>query len=353
MPKFPKYDIAERLGMSRISRVSDAAIWNGCVTPNVKSFLGEVKSIEGPVLTESINGFFPGDVVTNLNDHRLYSGRNADLVRFPYLNTLFRTKWGALVIKRDFVKFKVLAWYGDVDKGQGQLIYRASLRDRRFDGVPRSNECSLLDYPFDDPKYNMPLPVGRGVEVSMYGFTPGSKIVDVVGLQEYEDFVANPFVFAEKTELFLKYFEMAWRAARAPGQVAAPIADVSKLVGPMFEKVALNAGYDFIENSASHYHVAMWSLALGYRFTYQKHADAIAALREGIKRVKASGIALNRIQESWIVALQSLRPVEAIPKHLYLGGAEWTQNNIDQRNLWMNKPLHPKAATLLPSPIPG
>jgi hypothetical protein len=356
MPKFPKYDVAEMLGVTRISRVSDSEIWHYCITPNVKSLIGEVKSVEGPVLTESIHGFFPGDEATNLNNHRLYGGSTSDKVRFPYLNTIYRTQWGALVIKRDFVKFKVLAWYGDVDKGRGQLIYRSSLRDRRFDGTLRANETALLDFPFDDPApgpgcNNKPLPGGLGVEVSMYGFLPGSKIVDVTGDQEYEDFVSNPYAFAGKTDAFLKHFRQAWSAGRSPGQVAAPIPDVSRLVAPLFEQLAHKHGYDYIENAASHYHVAMWSLSLSYRFSFQKQADSIRSLSDGIKRLKASGINLNRVQESWIVALQSLRPVEAIPQNLFLGGAEWPQNNLDQRNLWMNKPLHEKAGVALPGPL--
>lgn len=351
MPKFQKYDVADMLGLTRVGLVSDPELWDNCVTPNVKSLLGDITSVQGPVVTESVHGFFPGDEASNLNDHRLYGGESRDKVRFPYINTLFRTQWGGLVVKRDFLKFKVLGWFGDLDKGRAQLIYKVALRDRRYDGTKRANDTALLDFPFDDPAFNRPLPVGRGVEVSIYGFLPGSKIVDVTGDQEYEDFVANPFTFAEKPDVFLKHFRQAWGAGRAPGQVAAPIPDVSRLVGPLFEKVARDAGYDFIENAASHYHVAMWSLALGYRFSYQRHADAIKALSNGIKQLKLGGTHLNRVQESWIVALQSLRPIDAIPKNLYLGGVEWTQNNIDQRNLWMNKPLHEAAAAMLTAPI--
>jgi hypothetical protein len=133
--------------------------------------------------------------------------------------------------------------------------------------------------------------------------------------------------------------------------VAAPIPDVSKLIIQGLEKIAAKCGYDFIENAPSHYHVAMWGRSIGYHCTFQRDADAIKALSEGIARLKANGVKLNRVQESWVTALQCL-PKEHIPAHLYLGGAVWPQNNIDQQNLWMYKPLNEKAAKALTGPLP-
>ncbi len=350
MSKFKKFDVGEMLGLTPIARVSDLQIYSTLLTPNVRSLLGDIVSYGLPTLMETEKGLFPGDEVSNLNDHRLYGGQPG-FVRFPYVSTLYRTAYGALVIKRDAMKIKAMGWFGDIDRGNAELIYKAALRDRRFDGTRRANETALLDFPFDDPVFNRPLPAGKGTELSIYGFLPGSRLSDALGEKEYEDFVANPFAFLDRPELFLSYFRRAWKSRRAPGQVAAPIPDVSRLVGPCFEKVARGAGYDFLENCPSHYHVAMWGLSMGYRFTYQKDAQAILALAAGIVRLKESGVRLNRAQESWACVVQSLRPVELIPEGLYMGGPTWPQNNIDQKNLWMNKPLNKRAAELLTGPL--
>jgi hypothetical protein len=349
MPKFKTYDVAEMLGLTPIACVSDHVIWTTLLTPQVRSLLGRVIDPGQPQVMETLKGLFPGDEVTNLNDHRLYGGK-FEFVRFPYINRLIRTEYGALVIKRDSSKIKAIGWYGDVMKGNGEMIYKAALRDRRFDGRRRTNDTALLDFPFDDPM-NKPLPLGSSSELSIYGFLPGSRLFDATGEQEYEAFIANPFTFLDRPDLFLRYFDRVWKSRRAPGQVAAPIPDVSRLIGPMFEKVTAAAGYDFLENAPSHYHVVMWALALGYRITYEKDLQAIQALTAGIKRIKQNGVSLTRPQESWVVVLQSLRPVELIPPHLYLGGPVWPQNNIDQQNLWVNKPLHAKAAEMLPKPL--
>ena len=339
MTKFKKYDVAELLGFTPIARVQDSEIWSTMLTPNVRSFLGDIKSVSGPHLMETRKGLFPGDEVSNLNNHRL-SGEN-DLVRFPYLTTIIRTKNGALVIKRDAVKIKALAYIGDIDRGRGKLIFKGALRDRRFDGTRRANDTALLDFPFDD-SVNKPLPLGRSVELSIYGYLPGSSITDIFPEEvEYENFVANPFTFLDRPQDFLRHFKRAWNGTRSPGQIAAPIPDVSQLIGETFAKIARKAGYDFIENASSHYHVAMWAQAIGYKFTYQNDADNIAALTAGIKRLKDGGMKLSRMQESWLCVLQSL-PKELIPEGMYLGGPTWPQNNIDQNNLWMHKPLTDK-----------
>lgn len=350
MPKFKRYDLAGLLGLTPLARVTDAEVWSHLLTPNVKSLLGNVVSVRGPELVETVQGFFPGDEVSNLNDHRLYGGKTG-FIRFPYLNTMYRTEYGALVIKRDPVKIKVLGWFGDVEKGRAQLIYKTALRDRRYDGTLKANDTSLLEFPFDDPKLNAPLPAGKGCELSIYGFLPGSKITDVIGDIDYENFIANPYTFVDRPDKFLEFFDRAWHANRAPGQVAAPIPDVSKLVIQGLEHISTKYGYDFLENAPSHYHVAMWGVAMKYRFTFERDAKALAALQQVLAKLKADGVKLNRVQESWVVALQSL-PVDRIPAHLYLGGPVWPQNNIDQQNLWMHKPLNEKAAKLITGPRP-
>jgi hypothetical protein len=235
-------------------------------------------------------------------------------------------------------------------KGKGELIYKLALRDRRHDGTLRGNDCALLDFPYDE-KVNAPLPGGaKSVEVSVYAFGPGSRIASASGNAELEAFVANPFKFVDKPEQFLKLFEQAWKSNRAPGQIGASIGDVAKFIAPRFDQIAIRKGYDFLEDAASHYHVAMFALSAGYRVTFEDQAQQLAALKSGIERIKANGVALTRPQESWVCVLQSL-PQELIRPELYLGGPRWMQDNISQDNLWFNKPLTEKAKALIPGAI--
>lgn len=358
MAKFKRYDIADLLGFTPIARVTDKEIWTRLLTPHVRGFLGEIKSSSGPHVMESVKGMFPGDEVTNLNNHRLYGGLSSDIVRYPYITMLYRTTHGALVIKRDAVKVKAFCWFGDVERGKAQLIYKGALRDRRYDGTRRSNDSALIDFPYDDQCLSTPiLGEGKGVELSIYGFLPRSRITDIFPDEvEYERFIGNPFTFLAEPEKFMKNFERAWKGILSPGQIAAPVPDVSMLVAKQYEYLARKYGYDFLENCASHYHVARWAEAHGYRYTYQKDADTLSALAAGIKRVrtelKAKGKDLTRPQESWLCVIQSLRPVELIPEGFYFGNPEWPQNNIDQKNLWMNLPLTEKARLILPGPLP-
>lgn len=354
MASFKRYDVAGLLGLTPIASVPDSQVWSMMLTPQVRALLGDIVSVSGPHVRESVQGLFPGDEVTNLNNHRLYGGLSSDTVRFPYITTMYRTTFGALVIKRDAVKVKAMAWYGDVERGRSQLIFKSALRDRRFDGSRRANDNSLVEFPYDDPCLNAALPVGKGVEQSVYGYLPGSRITDLLGPQEreFEQFVGNPFTFLDRPELFLKHFHRAWNGSRGPGQIAAVIPDVARLIIGQLERVAIKRGYDFMENACSHYNVAMWLRAHGYRYTYQADEQTLSALSDGIAKLKAAGMQLTRTQESWVCVVQSL-PVELIPQGLYLGGPTWPQNNIDQKNLWMHRPLNDNAAALLPGPLPA
>ena len=150
--------------------------------------------------------------------------------------------------------------------------------------------------------------------------------------------------------MFAAYFKRAWKTNRAPGQWAAPIQDVGRLSLPAFDRVAKSKGYDFVEAAVSHYHVAMWCKSRGYRFSYEKDAQTMAALAAGIKRVKDSGIPLTRTQESWLCVVQALRPVELIPEGLFLSGPTWPQDNIKPDLLWMNKAISEKGAQLITQP---
>lgn len=346
-----KLDYAELLGMTAVTRISDEMIWKELVTPQVKAFLGEIQGEPVVTVRETVSGEFPGDEVTNLNGHLLYGGKPG-YVRFPYVQSVYKTQYGYLIIKRDGLKFKVHAWAGK--RGKPELIYRVSLRDRRFDGTKRANDCSLLDFPYDDP-VNAPLTLdgklidAKSVELSIYAYMPGSHIVQAGGKQdeEYAKFVAAPFTFVDRPEVFLKHFWRAWESERSPGQFANPIPDVSVYVPKATDRVAIAAGYDFIENASSHYHVAMWAVASGYRYTNPKDAKTLAAFTAGIQRLKASGMQLTRPQESWLCVVQSL-PKEYIPKELDLNGPVWPQDNIGPSNLWMYKPLNERAKLLIP-----
>lgn len=351
MLKQNQVNFAELLGITAVTQISDEQIWNELITPQVKAFLGEIQGEPVTRVLETVSGEFPGDEVTNLNGHLLYGGKPG-LVRFPYIQTIYKTRYGFLIIKRDGLKFKVTAWVGK--KGKLELILKASLRDRRYDGTKRANDCSLVDFPYDDA-INAPLSVNgqpvdaKSVELSIYCFMPGSRIVQIGGKRDaqYDEFVRSPFSFTDRPKLFLKHFWRAWESERSPGQNANPIPDVSGVVAAAFDRLAVSAGYDFIENASSHYHVAMWAVAVGYRYTLLEHAKTLKEFSAGIKRLKDSGMQLTRQQESWVCVAQSL-PREFIPKELDLGGPVWPQDNIGPANLWMNKPLNERAKLLIP-----
>lgn len=352
MPKFTKLDVDEMLGLTPIRQVSDKDVWKYLLTPVVKSLIGPVCKVGRPTLMETERGHFPGDEAANLNRHLLYGG-SAGYVRYPYISVCHRTASGALVIKRDSRKLKVTAWLGDVDKGRMELIHLAALKDRRFDGTPAANDSALVSYPYDDP-INRPLhPQASSAEISVYSYFPGSFIADIDGDDEYQRFVVNPFSYLHhQPEVFLQHFNRAWRSKRHPGQIAAPLPDVSRLILPGIEKVARKYGYDFIESAASHYHVAMWFRANGFRYSFRQDEETLASFAAGMKRIRDEGTPLTRAQQSWTCVLQSLRPEELIPAHLRLGGLRWPQDNINAENLWLNKPLTDKALLLLPSMLP-
>lgn len=343
---FNELNIPELLGLTPISMVSDREIWESLITPQVRALLGDIVSREVKV-KETVEGDFPGDEVSNLNGHLLYGG-SSEFVRFPYINSLIRTRYGALVIKRDGVKFKVFAWYGKPGVTRMELIYKVSLRDRRYDGTRRANDSALLDFEYDDPLLNKVLELqgmpehSKSVELSVYGYLPGSLIVDATGDSVLHDFVANPFCFVDKPEQFMDLFNQVWKGLRSPGQLGSAVPDVSRLVPAAAERFAINQGYDYIENASSHYHVARWAESIGYCYTCEDQEAAVSALTDGITRLKEKGHVLKRHQESWVCVLQHL-PRRFIPEEFYLDGARWPQDNIGQQNLWMYKPLSDRA----------
>ncbi len=339
------YNAAEMLGLTPLSRtpVPDSMIWEQLLTPTVKAMLGPVTSVGEPQVFETTAGHFPGDEASNLNAH-LIDGQEGK-VRYPYVSACHRTAFGALVIKRDLRKIRVCAWTGNVDTGNAELIYMIALRDRRFDGTREANDCALLGFPYDHP-CNRPLsPELSSLEISIYSFLPGSRIKDACGDHELEKFVEKPFTFTGRPELFLKLFDRAWASNRAPGQHAAPVKDVAKLVLPGVENVARLCGYDMIEAACSHYHVAMWFTSSGFAFGYQHDAETMKSIAAGLKRIRDEGTPMTRSQQSWVCVLQNL-PAELIPAKLRIG-VKWPQDNISQTSLWVAKPLSQAASQLV------
>ena len=344
MLNFYSYNTAEMLGVTPLSRtpVPDGMIWEHLLTPTVKALLGPITQIGQPTVFETATGHFPGDEATNLNAH-IISGQTGS-VRYPYVSVCHRTTYGALVIKRDLRKIKVCAWVGEVDSGKAELIYMLGLRDRRYDGTKAANDTALLNFPYDDP-VNQPLSKTlSSLEISIYCFQPGSKIQDADGDLEFEQFVEKPFTFADRPELFLKLFKRAWAGKRAPGQHAAPIKDVARLVLPGIELVARRCGYDLLEAACSHYHVAMWFTASGFAYGYKHDQESMQAIAAGLKRVRDLGTPMTRAQQSWVCVLQNL-PAELVPEQLRLG-VKWPQDNISPTSLWVCKALSQKAREL-------
>lgn len=353
MPGFPKYNAAEMLGVTPISSVTDHEIWLHLVTPVVKAILGPVTERGTPTEVEVVPGFFPGDEASNQNDHLLYGGK-AGFIRFPIIAYRQRHERGQFITKRDGRKFKADVFFGtqaEIDAGRGKLVLSVGLKDRRFDGTKRGNDCALLHFPYDHPVFHKPLhPEAASVEISVYSFNPGSRIADATGEPEFEAFIQQPFNFLDRPELFMQYFHRAWKTAHAPGMVAAPVPDASKFLLKGFEKLALSRGYDFLESASSHFHVAKWFQAAGYRYSYLKDQKTLDGFAQGLEAIRNAGHPLNRVQQSWVCVIQSL-PQEFIPEHLLLPGLIWPQDNIGPQNLWQNKPLTKRALALVPHPL--
>ncbi len=342
-------NIPELLGVTPICMVTDEQIWTHLVTPQVRALLGEIKTSELTV-RETVAGDFEGDEVTNYNEHLLYGKQG--FVRYPYINSLYRTASGALVIKRDGVKFKVVGWHGKLGK-EADMIFKVAIRDRRFDGTPRAHDTSLVDFPiYADAVHNHTLKINcmpenaSSVELSVYGFMPGSRILDATGDVQYDRFIASPFDFISKPKQFLRYFRRAWQSKRGPGQVCNPIPDVAKHVANVVHAFATSLGYDYMENASSHYHVAKWAESLDYRYADATQAATLVAFASGIKRLADAGTPLTRSQQSWLCVVQSL-PKEHIPKGLDLEGPLWPQDNVGPANLWMYKPLSARAKAIV------
>jgi hypothetical protein len=325
--------------------VSDLEIWKHLFTPTVRAILGRVTEPGKPQLLETEAGLFQGDSVSNLNNHKLFGGQNG-YVRYPYVETIHRTSFGYFVVKRDPIKFVAYGYLGDIFKGQAEMIYMVALRDRRFDGTPRANDFPLLGFPMDDPQFNSPFAQSTGVEDTCYAFLPGTKIsAGNRDDQEYEDFVSAPYAFLGDPDRFLAHFRRVWKSNRAPGQLGAPIPDVSKLILPAVNALARRHGYDFIYGSVNHYHVGMWEIVKAKRqFRYDRDAKVMADLTAALQRLGQS-VKMTRTQGPWVCAVNQL-PVDKIPPELYLGGPKWEYTNLDQRYLWLYNPLNRKAAKL-------
>ncbi len=334
------------LGPAPIASVSDAQIWKIAVTPMVKALLGPLAAKGFSRFGDSTDGLFPGDEVSNLNSW----SRNgvSKVVRFPYLATYYRTAHGAFIVKRDWLKIKAFAWFGDVLAGKpGELIFSFGLRDRRFDGTPLANDSALLDFPYDEPQ-NKPLIIrgrqlsGTSLETSLYSFFPQTTIAKRVGDEVLNDFIAKPYTYSNRPKQFLRLLFTLWQSQTYPGQVGVPIFDVGKNAHAAFEKIATACGYDFLETAPSHLHVYGWNCAKGYECSDPEHEATINAFKAKVAELARNGQSLTRVQESWLFVMQSLGP-DQTPERFYLGGLVWPQNNIDQNNLWLHKPLSSRA----------
>lgn len=360
MPVFETHDQAALLGVSPIAHVSDEEIFRHLVTPTVKGLLGQINKRGETRVLETRQGIFPGDEATNLNGHLLAVGPNqhsAAVVRFPYRHTIYRTERGAIVVKADGVKFEVFCWFGNVDKGRAELVLKAALRDRRYDGTWRANDSALLDYTYDHPVRHQRLSdTLSSVELSIYGFMPASRAVDATGDKDYDAFLQNPFRYLQDADKFLEHFERAFKSKHAPGQFARPVPDVSQFALKGFDTIARKHGYDLIEMAASHYHVAMWAVDGGFAYSDPAQEKIVARLTAGLEKIRATGQPLTRTQQSWACVIQSLRPADRIPAGLSMGRSDnghetdlqWPQNNLDETCLWLYKPLSERARGFKP-----
>ena len=343
--------VVQSLGVAPVCLISDEDLWNCLVTPLVKGLIGSIVRADPPRTTDRIAGMFDGDDATNLNDHRGLYGGQSGFTRCHYLVTFYKTERGAFVVKRDNVKFEVFCWFGDVENNYGELIFKAALRDRRFDGTLRANDSPLLDFPYDDPVAFKPVAPGiNSVELSIYGFMPDTNVGLLLDDCEFEQFFRSPFTFINRPRVFMKHFRRAWKSGRGPGQHAAPITDVSNLVMPAFCKLAEQAGYDIVELAASHYHVARWAMREGFRCVDPNHLERLDAFRDAFDRVeRLIKQPLSRTQQSWLCVIQSL-PKRYIPSHLRLGhGLKFPQDNISPQCLWLYKSVSEKARLMLDS----
>lgn len=355
MARFSRADYVDLLGVTPICKVTDADIWKHLVSPRTRAILGAIRKVRKPVVSDSREGLFPQQDLSNLNDHRLYGGKNADkFVRFPYVTNLYECENGLFTVLRDGVKFEALGYAGDWQNGKAELVMKVALRDRRFDGTPRANDSALLDYPYSEPKWCRPLsPRLKSVELSIYGFVPGTRLKEPKfdGDAEYDEFVRQPFAFLKDPQKFLHFYNKAWFSGRAPGQNALPTDDVAHFVLPGFVHLAKRAGYDFLEAAPSHYHVAKWLMKDHFEVTEPRHLQTLREFESHFAALAKSGQKLRRAHESWVCVLQSLKPADLIPEPFSFGGPVWPQDNIGMENLWLFKRLTQRARAYQVPPI--
>jgi hypothetical protein len=287
MTKYLRHNPKELARQTPISEITDAQVWQYMVTPVVKALLGPIVSsrIE---LRDTAANIIPEDKVFNQNGHVINGVEGA--VRFPFYHSLYTTRKGCLIIRRDGVKVEVLGWFGNLERKQGQLIWKVALRDRRYDGHKSTNDCALEHFPYDDQKLNGNFfPGSASAEIYLFSYLPGSTIVGACGDEELEKFVAQPFAYCDRPELFLKLFAKAWKSNRAPGQWSEPINDAGDIMEDNFTELCSKMGYDLEEVAASHYHVAMWCKATGYVFTDPVQDANMNALIEGGRSAESAG----------------------------------------------------------------
>ena len=99
---FQRFNVLESLGITPTTLITDEQIWIDLFTPMTRALLGDILDFTRGT-REDVEGEFPGDRVSNLNNHLLYGGKSG-FVRMPYHETIYRTTHGAFIVKRDGVK---------------------------------------------------------------------------------------------------------------------------------------------------------------------------------------------------------------------------------------------------------
>jgi hypothetical protein len=346
MTIFLQHEPRELAHQTPVAAISDRQVWTWLVTPVVKALLGPITS-QRISLRDTAALIVPEDKLFNQNGHLLRD----EAVRFPFYHSLYTTKRGCLIIRRDGIKLEVLGWYGNLERKEGQLIWKVALRDRRYDGTPVADDCALEHFSYADPKQNGNFfPDAAAVELYLFSYSPGSTISDACGDLALQSFVAQPFAYAKAPEQFIEFFDRAWASRRAPGQWACPIQDASEQMIENFAFLGQKVGYDILEVAASHYHVLRWCEVKGFAITDPIVAEKIAAFKAGLDTMKQGGTILTRSQESWVAVFQTLTE-DAVPErlaHLWMPDIVWPQDNIEPANLWLWKPISEKARGMSP-----
>jgi len=182
------------------------------------------------------------------------------------------------------------------------------------------------------------------VELSIYGFCPGTRLKDREKDPDFDAYVEDPYQFDDRPVYSRWLFDRAWDSGRSPGQNAEPIPGVSKFLPGGFGEIAKRYGYKYLFTAPSHFHVAKWFEAEKYFYADPGQEKVLRQFGEEIKRIKKElltvGRKLTRQQQSWICVIQNLGSptvgrADLIPVELRLHDLYWPQDNHRPEVLWM------------------